>query len=379
MPDDRRRPTLAQVAAAAGVSTMTASYVYSRPSRVSPDAAGRVRAAAVRLGYPGPHPGARSLRRGKAGSLGVVIGEHLAYAFDDPQAAQFLAGVAEECGAAGVGLTLVPTVGSPSDVERVRDVAVDGFVVWTTTDDDPVLDAVAATGLPAAIHAGPPRPGLPVVGIDDRAAARAIGRVVFAGARRPAVLSFPIDRDRQRHLTSGPPSTEVTFPVTRARWRGYLDAWRDLGGSPQRLRVAVSSHNSAACGEELTRELLDTEPPPDALAAMSDELALAALGVARHAGLTIPADLAVSGWDDTDAAGRGDLTTLAQSLRHQGRLCAQLAVHPARPPTDPVESAWQVVIRGSTRPAVTSGTSTAGRRRRPETPKARTTRSRPDK
>lgn len=268
---------------------------------------------------------------------------------------------------------------TPSDVERVRDVAVDGFVVWTTTDDDPVLDAVAATGLSAAIHAGPARAGLPMVGIDDRAAARAIGRVVFAGARRPAVLSFPIDRRRQRHLASGPPSVEVTFPVTRARWRGYLDAWNDLGGSPQRLSVAVSPHNTATCGEELTRELLDSRTPPDAIAAMSDELALAALGVARHARLTIPADLAVSGWDDTEAAGRGDLTTVAQSLRHQGRLCAQLALHPARPPTEPVESVWQVVIRGSTRPAATSGTSTAGRRRRPETPKTKTNRSRPDK
>jgi len=63
-----------------------------------------------------------------------------------------------------------------------------------------VLDAVAASGLPAAIHAGPRRPGLPVVGIDDRVAAAAIGRVAFAGARRPAVLSFPLDRER-RHTT----------------------------------------------------------------------------------------------------------------------------------------------------------------------------------
>src|SRR5580765_5204781 len=134
----RSRPTLRQVAEAAGVSVMTASYVYSRPERVAAGTAAKVRAAADRLGYPGPHAGARSLRRGRAGSLGVILGERLTYAFDDPQAARFLAGVAEVCAAEGVGLTLVPITGAASDVQRVADAVVDGFVVWTTSDDDPV-------------------------------------------------------------------------------------------------------------------------------------------------------------------------------------------------------------------------------------------------
>src|ERR671939_884583 len=144
--DARRRPTMRQVAEAAGVSVMTVSYAYARPERVSPGAAARVRAAAAELGYPGPHPGARSLRRGRAGSLGFVLGERLTYAFEDPQAARFLSGVAEVCAAEAVGLTLVPTTGQDSDAARVAAAVVDGFVVWTTTDDDPVLDAVAGTG-----------------------------------------------------------------------------------------------------------------------------------------------------------------------------------------------------------------------------------------
>ena len=139
------------VADAAGVSVMTASYVYSQPDRVAPATAAKVRAAAKRLGYPGPHPGARSLRRGRAGSLGVILGERLTYAFDDPQAARFLAGVADVCAAEGVGLTLVPTTGAASDVRRVAEAVVDGFVVWTTSDDDPVLDAVVASRRPAVV------------------------------------------------------------------------------------------------------------------------------------------------------------------------------------------------------------------------------------
>ncbi|HEX5619511.1 MAG TPA: LacI family DNA-binding transcriptional regulator, partial [Solirubrobacteraceae bacterium] len=162
------RPTMADVARAAGVSVMTVSYAYSRPERVSAASAKKVRDAAATLGYPGPHPAARSLRRGRAGNLGVVLGEPLAYAFQDPQAARFLTGVAEVCATAGVGLTLVPITGEDIDVARVADAVVDGFVVWTTADDDPVVEAVAGTGLPAVVHGGP-HSSLPVVTIDNRA------------------------------------------------------------------------------------------------------------------------------------------------------------------------------------------------------------------
>ena len=340
---------MAQVAHSAGVSVMTVSYAYSRPDRVSPDAAARVRAAAAKLGYPGPHPGARSLRRGRAGSLGVVLGERLTYAFDDPQAARFLSGVAEVCAAEAVGLTLVPTTGQDSDTARVADAAVDGFVIWTTTEEDPVLDAVTATGLPAVIHAGPHRPGLPVVGIDDHAAAAAIGQVAFAGARRPAVLSFPLDRDRRQQLLRGSVPTRVTFPVTRHRWQGFADAWTNVGGALDQLRVAVSPHNSAAHGEALTHELLAHEQAPDAIAAMSDELALGALRAIERAGIAVPAALSITGWDDSDAAAPAGLTTLGQSLGDQGIRCAQLALGKAIPIAGEDSAAWHVIHRRSTR------------------------------
>src|SRR3954453_22851102 len=150
-----------EVAQAAGVSPMTVSYVYSQPRRVSDEAAARVREAARELGYPGPHPTARSLRRGRVGTLGVVLGERLTYAFDDPQAARFLSGVADVCAAEGVGLSLVPTTGGGAGGARGgAGPAVGGFRPWTTTDQAPGLAAVVASGLPAVIHSGPSRPGL---------------------------------------------------------------------------------------------------------------------------------------------------------------------------------------------------------------------------
>jgi DNA-binding LacI/PurR family transcriptional regulator len=334
---------MADVARAAGVSAMTVSYVYSRPSRVSDATAAKVREAARELGYPGPHPGARSLRRGRAGSLGVVLGEPLTYAFEDPQAARFLAGVAGVCASERVGMTLVPITGAADDVERVAEAAVDGFVVWTTADDDPVVDAVAATGLPAVVHGGPHRPGLAVLGVDDRAAARAIGAEAFAGARRPAVLSFPLDRARRAAAVHGPDPAAATFPVTRHRLEGLRDAcaaWADVP-------VIVCSRNSAAEGEAAAAELLRRPGAPDAIAAMSDELALGALRAAARAGVAVPDRLAVTGWDDTQAAAPAGLTTVAQSLHEQGARCARLAL--GGPATGAHEASWRIVRRASTR------------------------------
>src|SRR5919112_1774373 len=175
-----KRVTLAQVAEAAGVSVMTASYTYNRPNRVSEEARSKVLAAAAQLGYAGPDPSARSLRRGSTLTLGVVLGEHLSYAFEDPGAVAFLAGIADVCADRGYGMTILPITGGGDDVTRIRGAAVDGFVVWTTADDDPVLAAVRSTKRPAVVHGGPALDAMALVSIDNRAAARAVGAVAFA-------------------------------------------------------------------------------------------------------------------------------------------------------------------------------------------------------
>jgi DNA-binding LacI/PurR family transcriptional regulator len=341
---------MADVARAAGVSVMTVSYAYARPDRVSARARTKVRDAAERIGYPGPHPGARSLRRGRTGTLGVVLGEQLTYAFEDPQAARFLAGLADVCVPRGLGLTLLPITGEPGDVARVAEAAVDGFVVWTTVDGDPVLDAIAATGLPAVVHGGPQHDGLLLVAADDLAAARAVATEAFASARRPAVLSFPLDRDRVAGVRRGPEPDDATFPVTRHRLLGFRDAWQRGGGTWADVRVAVCARNSAREAEDRALELLAGPEPPDAIAAMSDELALGVLRAAARLGVRVPGALSVSGWDDTDAAGAAGLTTIAQSLRDQGTRCAQLALGELDAGEGGGGMDWSLIRRGSTRP-----------------------------
>jgi DNA-binding LacI/PurR family transcriptional regulator len=335
---------MAEVARRSGVSPMTVSYCYNQPDRVAPQTLRQVLGVAAELGYQGPDPTARSLRRRHNGAIGVVLGEHLAYAFEDPQARRFLAGVAEVCRERGSGLNLIPTTGAAADIDRVRAAAVDGFIVWTTADDDPVPAVIGALDKPAAIHGGPAVPGAQVVGIDNRASARALAAHAFRGAQRPAVLSFPFDRDRREQLVTGPDPGDVAFPVTRDRLAGIYDHCRDAGIDPLRLPVAVAARTDPGRADGTAATLLDT-CHPDAVIAMSDQLAFAVLDAARRRGQQVPADLAVAGWDDSPDAGRAGLTTITQSLFDQGRSCALIALGD----TAPALPDWTVAVRATTR------------------------------
>lgn len=341
-----KRVTLAHVAELAGVSVMTASYTYNQPARVSEQARAKVLAAAAQLGYAGPDPSARSLRRGSTRTLGVVLGEHLTYAFDDPGAVSFLAGIADVCADRGFGVTILPITGAAEDESRIKSAAVDGFIVWTTSDDDPVLAAVRAMKRPAVIHGGPAVRGLGLVTIDNRAAAREVGAVAFAGAARPAVMSFPLSRDRISTIIGGGDLTDVLFPVTRERLAGYRRAAEDAGIAWPDVTIAVCGRNDTAEAERMAATLLASPEPPDAIAAMGDQLAAGVVQAARAAGRAIPDDVAVTGWDDAAVAAQLDLTTVAQSLREQGAACARAALGEER---DSRRAPWSVVRRGSTR------------------------------
>jgi DNA-binding LacI/PurR family transcriptional regulator len=341
-----KRVTLTQVAELAGVSVMTASYTYNQPNRVSDQARSKVLAAAAQLGYAGPDPKARSLRRGSTLTLGVVLGEHLSYAFDDPGAVSFLAGIAEVCADRGYGMTILPITGAAEDVARIRGAAVDGFIVWATSDDDPILAAVQAMKRPAVVHGGPAVRGLGLVSIDNRAAACAVGAVAFAGAKRPAVVSQPLSRDRISTISGGADITDVLFPVTRERLEGYRQAAEGAGIAWRDVVIAVCARNDAAEAERIAATLLASAEPPDAIAAMSDQQAAGVVRAAHAAGRVIPDDVAVTGWDDTAVAAELGLTTVAQSLREQGATCAQAAL--GQKPSSHTAS-WSIVRRGSTR------------------------------
>jgi DNA-binding LacI/PurR family transcriptional regulator len=242
-------------------------------------------------------------------------------------------------------MTILPVTGAADDVPRITDAAVDGFIVWTTSDDDPILAAVQAMQRPAVVHGGPAVRGMGLVTIDNRAAARAVGAIAFAGAERPAVVSQPLSRDRVSTISRGADITDVLFPVTRERLEGYRQAAEDAGIAWRDVVVAVCPRNDAAEAEQLAATLLASAQPPDAIAAMSDQLAAGVVRAAHAAGRVIPDDLAVTGWDDAAVAAQLGLTTVAQSLREQGVACAHAALGQE---LHPHTTSWSIVRRAST-------------------------------
>ncbi|WP_033325963.1 LacI family DNA-binding transcriptional regulator [Promicromonospora sukumoe] len=326
----RRRPTVKDVAEQAGVAPMTVSYTFNHPARVAEATRAKVLAAAADLGYR-PDSTARALRSGRAQQLGVVVGEHLSYLFDDPQATQFLAGIAEVCVSEDLGMVLIPTRGDASDVDRVLSAAVDCYVLWTTVADDPVLAAVAAGGRPAAIQGGPAHPGLVRVGPDDRAAAAAVAAATPLADATPVIISFPLDRRRTGGVLRGgglPPDLTdleaVPFPVTGARLAGYRDALAEAGQDWGDVRVAVVERNQRDLGAGAAAALLDAleDSGPVVVLAMSDELALGA----RSALSRTERAVTITGWDGSREAAAAGVWSVAASLREQGRACAQAAL-----------------------------------------------------
>src|SRR3954453_3435559 len=130
-----RRPTLATVAQAVGVSRMTVSNAFNRPDQLSPALRERILATARELGYAGPDPVARTLSRGATGSVGVILDYPLTLSLTDPAAVEFLRGVGAGCEEHGRGLTLVPRIAG-RDAALVRNALVDGFVVYSVADGD---------------------------------------------------------------------------------------------------------------------------------------------------------------------------------------------------------------------------------------------------
>ena len=215
-----RRVRLRDVAERAGVSVGSASQAFGRPELVSDDVRERVLAAADELGYPGPDPAARSLRTGRAGAIGLIFSERLAYQFTDPASPPFLRGVSLAIQKAPTGLLLIPDSRQRDEATRlVREAVVDGFIVYSVPQNDPRVEAALARRLPVVTVDQPRGAETPFVGIDDRAAARSAAEHLRGlGHERVAVLSF---------VTTLEPGSTLQLDITVERLAGYEDGLGD--------------------------------------------------------------------------------------------------------------------------------------------------------
>ena len=350
------KPTLQTVADTMGVSRSTVSNAYSRPDQLSPQLREKILSTARRLGYAGPDPTARSLRRGRAGAIGVLLAPAVSYAFADPYAVEFMRGLAETAEDHETSLLLVPLKDDDEDaLAAVQSAAVDGFCVYCVPGWYRALEAVWARGLPVvnSSQLGSDYAGALYVGVDEAAATRELGRHLAAlGHRRIAVIGTHLGADQPPGPVSSPTTDDTTSYVTRERLRGYRDAFGEAGVAWSDVGVINAASNIRDDGAMAAAQALDRASRPTAVAAITDVLALGVLDALAERGLRAGRDVSVTGFDDIPDAAAAQLTTVRQSAVERGRIAGRLLLDP---PTDPanrhVVLPAELVVRASTGPA----------------------------
>ena len=319
------RPTLAAVAARAGVSSSTASLAFAGSPRVAPATRERILAAAAELGYAGPDPVAASLRRGRIGVVGTFIGERLLYAFRDPVAVQLLDGITEVLGGHGVGLLLLAGDAGRPAADQLARIPLDAAIFATCgLEDDPALDLLRARRVPIVGVEGPVADDVVLVDIDDRGGtAQLAEHLRELGHRRVAVVAMPLRLDGTRGPVDATRRSRVHHRDVRHRIQGVEDVF---GPVP----VVETASNAVAEGEAAGRVLLDVpaDVRPTAVVAQSDILAAGLLQAAEGLGLRVPGDVSVVGFDGADLPwlGTAQLTTVVQPTDAKGRAAARAAM-----------------------------------------------------
>ena len=225
-----QRPTLAAVAALAGVSGSTASLAFSGAGPVSDSTRAKVLAAAQTLGYAGPDPRAQSLRRGRSGIIGIVVEERLQDAFRDPMSLAMLDGIADEAGNAGAGLLMLTDISGPQI--DIRSAPMDAVIlVGCSTRLDESVAVLRQRGMPVVAIEADDMPGVLSIGLDNRdATARLARHLLDLGHSSAAVVALPIDATRVQRRLPADWNDVTTSHTTRDRLRGLRDVFPGFGG-----------------------------------------------------------------------------------------------------------------------------------------------------
>ncbi len=321
----RTRPTLASVAAIAGVSPSTASLAFAGSPRVAPETKQRVLAAALELGYPGPDPLAASLRRGRSGVVGAFVGERLLHAFRDPVAVQLMDGITEVLSPHGVGLLLLAGDTGRPGLEQLGRIPLDAAIFATCgLESDPALELLRMRGVPIVGVEGPVADDIPLIAIDDRRGiAELAGHLRELGHRRVAVVTMPLRLDGAR----GPVSESRRAAGLHRTVRNRLDGVADVFGQVPTVEAASNTGDEGALAGSA---LLDVPARnrPTAVLAQSDVLAAGVLRATAELGLRVPEDVSVTGFDGADLPWLRPtlLSTVVQPTDEKGRATARAVV-----------------------------------------------------
>jgi LacI family transcriptional regulator len=301
-----QRVTIRDVARAAGVSNATVSQVLNGSRPVAEATRRRIEEVIAELGYR-PNTFARALKTLRSQLVGVVLPD-----LSNPFYPTLVRGVQDELGLNGYHTVVVNT-----DAERAQELElvaelvarqVDGLVLTTFTLSDADYTGIAAKGVPFVV-------------IGRTESFDHVATSDYAAAFEMTAYLMDKGYSSVAHL-AGP--TGGGGPGAR-RLAGYRAAMRERGLSGAAAPV-VHAEFTVAGGNKAMLQLLESGTRPRAVFCANDLMALGAIEAARTAGLRVPEDLAVAGFDDIDAASlvRPSLTTVENSARELGARAAGL-------------------------------------------------------
>ncbi|WP_129668453.1 LacI family DNA-binding transcriptional regulator [Phytoactinopolyspora endophytica] len=281
-----RRPTIRDVAAAAGVSRGTVSRVLNGGHWVSPAALAAVNRAIKETGY-SVNQHARSLTTRRSNSVAFLLTEPQHLLFEDPNFSVLLRGATQALADREMTLVLM-IAGTPAERRRVQDYLaaghVDGVLLVSTHSGNPLVDNLLRAGVPT-VACGRPlgfEGRVAYVAADDRDGGRQMTRHLLERGRRTiATITGPMDT-----------------PGGVERLAGY----RDVVGDDYDETLVAHGDYGRGSGYLAMTSLLERRPDLDAVFVASDLMAAGALGALAEQGRSVPGDVSVGGFDDTGMA-----------------------------------------------------------------------------
>jgi LacI family transcriptional regulator len=358
-PTRKAQPTLYDVSRLSGVSSATVSRVFSGSAPVSDEIRERVENAARTLSYEPSHA-ARSLAGRKTKTLGAIFPEIASGFYAD-----ILAGIDEVAAESGFDV-LAAFVGKqrsrPELVKRLlRQGRVDALLLLNlddTLDLGPeTIDQLPIVLIDRAINGSK----LPALGMDNVGGAEAMIEHLFEqGHRRIAIVTGPPGNydSQQRLLGCRRAFGRLGVPIDeRMQWSGDPNKQSDfsiVGGAEAMLQwtdqLVWPGAFTMGSGVEVAQELLKSKLPlPDAIFCLNDAMAIGMLNEFRRAGVSVPGDVALAGFDNVEGAAHLSLTSVACPMRLMGQVAARWAVELVTKNARPVGHRLQVrlVIRNS--------------------------------
>ncbi|HEY3330856.1 MAG TPA: LacI family DNA-binding transcriptional regulator [Capsulimonadaceae bacterium] len=341
-----QKPTIKDIANACGVSTATVSYVLNGKSVLRADTRERVYQAMRDMNY---HPNAlaRGLHTKTMRALGIMLGTVDPSEFVvNPYTSRILQGVVQEARRQKFHVTLFTDdwLGADASGPSIRDGRTDGILVVAPILGTDIMDTLPEMQPNIVAISAPARPFVDIVDVDDFAGGRlATEHLINLGHRRIAYLTGNSD------LSSYQP-----------RLAGYLAAL-DVAGIEPDNRLIVESHFDGSLAGAQTKALLELPERPTAIFAGNDAIAFQTVSAIRDAGLSVPEDVSVVGYDDMPAASvvTPKLTTINQPLVEIGvtattmlieRIAASESSGGLRRKAENVLLAPKLVVRDSTGP-----------------------------